>query len=314
MTITGTTKGHEVTTKKGYTNSEAKIALIASGSLSINNNLGVFYQGRAVDTIKEGLQSISGANSKAFVDTDWLQQVNGITSQINFSGITNPSSTHIVSEKTATDGNTKLAPGSWSGTEISTANYSNIGADDASEFSRTSSTASQYPAILVKFDNAGTATEANIDFFKLEIIGYGTGDTNGFEVFAYDYDGSDWEKIGESDASTGYGSIITSLPSPQKYIEAVTGDIYFMVRPLSAKGTADSVLHIDFINLKVRNSSLKPLQVSGENLVFLLSDGTNSITLTATDIKINNWNFAYADTGETVFENVDWIASGLTKV
>lgn len=304
-------KGWQGTVLKGPSGSEETVGKIVNASVLISNNPEAHYAAgsRNPNTIKEGNQLVSGEISKFFIDGAFIAQTLGSSSIINFVGINNGSATHIYSSKQDTDGNTKLAPSSWSGTELSSANYDKIEADDANTFANTAAGVGDFAAHLIKFDNPGT--EANIDLMQVEFVGFGTGDTNGFEIFVYDFDNTEWVSLGTSDASSAMGSVVGTLEDTGQFQEVSTGDIYFMVRNRVAKTTLDNVLTADYVELRVFNTTKTAVQ---EDVSLQLKlDATTDITLTVNNAKFDNWSMSFDDSGTLVVENITYTGKTLSK-
>jgi hypothetical protein len=311
MTLGSESKGYQWSLGVGAASSEQTIG-VTGVTISVNNNVAPLFEAgsRTAVNILEGNQEFTGTITRAVKDDFMLGQVLGTTSSIDFVGINNGSATHIASQKTAAT--TTQAPGSWSGTELSNGEYDEIEADDASDYNLTSAAggSAEYAAMLFKFDNVGT--EANIPFVKFTFIGYGTADTNGFEVLAYDFDGTEWVSLGTSNAAAAQGSLTVTLSNPEEFIEVTTADIYFQVRTrVVDDGDTAAVLNCDYVKLEVNDTSGTPIQ----SPVSLRARGLNSsgsLTITLSSVKFDTWGFEFDDTGTTVFETVNYLGTTIT--
>jgi len=308
MALGPESKGYEWTLSTGPSGSEQTIG-VTGVTLTINNNLVPLFElgSREAISIKEGNQDVTGTITRAVKDDRLLGQVLGNTSLINYVGIDNGSSTHIATQKTSSS--IEQAPGSWSGTEFSNGEYDEIEADDASDFNLSTSVSGEFPAVLLKFDNIGTETD--IDFVTIEIVGFGTGLTNGFEVKAYDFDAAAWVSLGTSSVSVAQGSITVTLSSPGAFIEVTTADIYFTVSSRVASGGAATTVNIDYAELRVHNSTARASQ-QDFSMVIAASNATGTLTVTVAGAKFNEWGMEIPDDGSTVFETLTYIAKSVS--
>lgn len=296
---------------KGPSGTEVLVGKIDNTSLNISTGLTPHYEAGTVTpyTIKEGNLLVSGVIAKGFINGGLLTPVIGTTSIINFVGINNGSATHIYKDKEDTDGNTKLAHGSWAGTELSSVNYDKVEADDASIHSNTATSVGDYAAHLIKFDAPGTETD--IDLMQFEFIGRGTGDTNGFEVFVYNFDTTTWISLGTSDAGAALSSLTAILEDTEQYQEVTTGDIYFLVRSRVAKTTLDNVLYCDYAELRVFNTTAVAAQ---EDFSLILKmDATTDISITIANVKLSDWTMSFDNAGNIVLEGVGFTGKTVTQ-
>jgi len=310
MALGNESKGYEWTISTGPSGAEQTLA-VNLHSIEANNNMVALFEtgSRTAANIKEGNQVVTGVLTRAIKDDRLLAQVLGNSSLINFVGINNGSSTHISTQKTATSSNTELAPGSWSGTEFTNGEYDEIEADDASDYNLSTSTSPLFPAVLLKFDNVGT--ESNIDFLTFELVGFGTGTTNGFEVLAYDFDATAWVSLGTSDAAAAQGSLTVTLSSPGAFIEVTTADVYFLVRSRASSAGSATTVNIDYTELRIHNTTARAGQ-EDFSIVSLGSNSSGTLTLTIANAKFDTWSIEFDNSGETIEETVTYIAKTIT--
>lgn len=312
MAISGVLRGSGSTTKKGLSGSETAMTGVTAFNVQLSRGLKVEHAAGSEDAyeIKEGNKVITGNLSKFFRDDNTISEVLGGTKNIDFVGINKGGSTHIIEDGNGTWAELNVAPGSFPGSEIESTEYDDIESNNATYQSMTAADAGDYAAFLVKFDAVGT--EATIDFVQLLIDGYGTGPTNGFDVYVREFtDGPSWVKAGSSTAAAAGGQIkvtISDIPTTD-YIDA-SGDMYFMIRSRAVATGTNNVLYLDYVQLLVKDSG--NTFENAFQFVIDNTDGTNTETLTFTGVKWGTWSFGFDNTGESIIESITFTALTVT--